>query len=1267
MGGSTDVLKAGQIYTETPDGRMRLMDYFNNVEKEISDEVANRKADIASVRAQMARDFAFNAAARAKLKRDMLHKMAINAKIARRNLDRFMRRTQMKFAHYANLYNRRHQKNLRRDKRTLKYAAHDKREAAKQLKLAVSAWQKSTNAWAAATNARIDRMNKHVAANAAQIKENAKKARKDLDVAMKAWDHKVNNFRTESKNARSKLSTQFAAQSKATRAWANNKIKGFVAATAAQFNDVETKMAKNRHDIDMALRQATMRFEAALNAERALEDKRYAETVADIAAAKKEASAEFKVGLLQLSAVVKKQVTKVNNRIDDAAGVVRSDAAAQAKVNANVNAEMTRMIDLGNKRYKKHLKDDVELQRLISKDKAETDAKLNKMAMQFNAALDAVKATLKADRAHAEKALKKGVGKLWTSFYKMQEEQNAKNLKMAEDTRRMRLDAMDAVRDAKKEFRKKIADLGKVVAKNDQKADKEIMKLTGVVKANAAKSKRGREELAAMEEANKQQLKTAIRNMIATGEKRAKLVEERGTKMDKDTQWLINNNINSQIAALRAETDKSVGHLAALTEEARKEMKKEMLYAIETAADDAALELKKAIHDGEKKMIAFEKKAAATHAASALARKELAKTIEDNAAEVSNMLKDAVAADARAQTLMQQETQEAIKKTNTNINAYSDQMKKQAKKARASIKALTSKTISAIKTQEQEAALAVEKFSSEDAARQKSALEFLAKQMAIAQKESEEKFGKAYARLAANRKEADEMLSGAVTLLNDALAKQAALADSRFEKTVKDISSARKQAAEEVATLRKNFATGMLGVDALVRNVEQNIVGQIGVVSGEVISMKANQARVNKRVKGELARVESLSNKRFSDSKKARGKLKMLMDENKQAAAQEVKALKDDLMVKLDKLNKERSDNSKEMAKDLTSATEKFYEAAATMQRKHQGEIKQLNGETAAAALADKNALDRAKEKFDSKIIMLTNTVAANAAKAEREITRVTGVAHDFAKADAKDRELIKTQTRSMQMDLQKSLTKAIQIGEAKAKAVEERINEHLKKTSEYLMVELAESTDRAADDVFKLLNGKRQHIADNYLSLKAYAVSSADKIADYVTAGKGRGLSSIGDLLQTIAAIGAVKAPKAEGAGFGGSTLVEIFSGKSIKVPNAVAKINGLVNEFSMSCKQVRQRWPMGLGKYLLDKLEMSMMDKGVLQVDKVDGKAGNYVFLSGHTVGLSNKLGDFAALAARMTTYESVLAKLTSKLSVGPHNKANKVFAKPPEWQGN
>merc|ERR1719449_244571 len=162
--GSTDVLKAGQIYTETPDGRMRLMDYFNNVEKKISDEVANRKAAIASVRAQMARDFAFNAASRAKLKRQMMHKMAQNAKKCRDDLNSAMRKTQERFAKQARLANRRYRATMRRDRRTVKMANHDRREQAHNL-----------------------RMNKHVAANAAQIKENAKKARKDLEHAMHSW------------------------------------------------------------------------------------------------------------------------------------------------------------------------------------------------------------------------------------------------------------------------------------------------------------------------------------------------------------------------------------------------------------------------------------------------------------------------------------------------------------------------------------------------------------------------------------------------------------------------------------------------------------------------------------------------------------------------------------------------------------------------------------------------------------------------------------------------------------------------------------------------------------------------------------------------------------------------------------------------------------------------------------------------------------------------------------------------------------------------
>merc|ERR1711912_55524 len=128
-----------------------------------------------------------------------------------------------------------------------------------------------------------------------------------------------------------------------------------VAANAAQFNDVYAKMAKNRHAVDMALKHAAQKFAAALNAQKALQNKRFAETQRDIAAAKAEAKAKvaaattnYKVQLLQLQSTVTEQVTKVNNNIDKTAGVVRSNKAAQAKVNANVNAEMNRMIKLGN-------------------------------------------------------------------------------------------------------------------------------------------------------------------------------------------------------------------------------------------------------------------------------------------------------------------------------------------------------------------------------------------------------------------------------------------------------------------------------------------------------------------------------------------------------------------------------------------------------------------------------------------------------------------------------------------------------------------------------------------------------------------------------------------------------------------------------------------------------------------------------------------------------------------------------------------------------
>merc|ERR1711939_601147 len=164
----------------------------------------------------------------------------------------------------------------------------------------------------------------------------------------------------------------------------------------------------------------------------------------------------------------------------------------------------------------------------------------------------------------------------------------------------------------------------------------------------------------------------------------------------------------------------------------------------------------------------------------------------------------------------------------------------------------------------------VKNFKAEDAARQKSALKFLEDQLKIASEKSKKKFGDAYQKLSDDRASADRDLARETTGLNDSLAKQAALADSRFEKTVKDLAAARKQAAEQVAQFRKQFGVAIVVTTAKVKQVEQKLVDEIAKVSGEVISLKANQARVNRKVDEELSRVEELSNDRFTQSKQAR-------------------------------------------------------------------------------------------------------------------------------------------------------------------------------------------------------------------------------------------------------------------------------------------------------------------------------------------------------------------------------------------------------------
>merc|ERR1719181_2676690 len=769
-----DFQKVKKIYTNTPDGRMRMTDYLNNVEKEIAAEMAARKRDVAAVRAQMARNFAFNKAARKKLNKFLLAKMAANAKKAKKDLDAAMRRTQAQFAAAATLANQRNAANIARSKKIRATVAKNKAEAAKNLHIQVVAQQRAMAALKAHVNARIDQTNKHVAANAAQIKEDAKTARKALEHAVRVYDKKTANAREEAAKGRSKLGAQLAAQDRAIRQWANNKLKIVVAATAAQFRRVRAKMAADRAHADALLQTTTARMAASLNAEKALRDAQFAKTVKDIAAAKAEAKArvaaastEFKVGIRKLRATVDRQVAMTNARITDLSGVVTKNKLAQAKVNANVGAEMKRMIALGNKRYQAHLKHDAELQRLINKNKATTDARLDRMAAFYAAQLDKVRGTMKKNRAHATHMLAKETGKLYAAIAKGEKSQKATNAALSAQTRQARLDISDALRSAKNDFGKRMGALHKTVAQNNKKFEKKLDKLTGIVRANAVQSAKGRALLSSVMKANKEELKAAVSKAIARGEKRMAAAQASLVAMHAKTKAAMKLRITAQISKYAKQAASQIEGLRLSSKEARAEMKKEMLYAVRSASALAKANLAAAAKDAKAKFAAASNKEAAAAAKNAAARAALAGKIAADKKFAARALKDAVGGLTRSLLALKTETSKKIKKTNNKVGAYADRLAAQAKAVDAAMKAnvasLSSK-IAAARASVKAASLS-SKIAS--AARFGAVLKEVGAAMTAAKKASQDKFSKLYARMAAARKTADTNLKAAVVTIND--------------------------------------------------------------------------------------------------------------------------------------------------------------------------------------------------------------------------------------------------------------------------------------------------------------------------------------------------------------------------------------------------------------------------------------------------------------------------------------------------------------------
>lgn len=1271
---SVDVQKVGTIVTsDVPTGgRWILNDYFKKVEKEIASEVASRKTDIENIRNEMAKNRAYNAKARATMKHMLLARMATNAKQAKDDLDAMMRKAAKQFAAAHALENSRHKETMKRSKQTRAIMRKNKKAMFHQLHMATLNQQRALAALDSATNAKISQTQKNIAANGAQITSNAIKARKDLDEQMNNFDKKMFNVKKEAKKGRSDLAAQALNMDKKVRADIDGRVRSITAFAVKEFQAVRATMAKDRHDADMKMAQSAQRMTTALNAERALQNSRFAETVADIAEAKAEASAQvkamkqdFKIQIVALSSVVKNQVTKMNNRVSTLQGVVTNNKLEQAKVNQNVDAELKHMVKVGNDRETKLAGNDAGLSAIIKKNKADTQKKMDKMATDFYGALSKIRKEMAKDRQYNEKRLGKSTAALFATLATNQKAQDKVNTQLSAATKAADDEARRALSDAKRDFSTRLGALASTVDKNDKKANKKIENLTGIVSKNAAFDMQGRKQLKALGKANKLELQNSINDAVAKGEKRAKQVEKLAKDMNKKTRDALSNRISTEIGVLTKKIHSDVEGLQLQTAEARKAMKAEILNSLR---DEEKL-MKKNLGDvvawSMKKFVALDTRLAEEKSTSSAGRNALKESIAKEKKLANRAVKDAVTAQARSLMALKTETAKAIKDTNTKTDAYGAAIVKHAKEVAATMaaneKTLDTKLASMISSTKGKETTA----NAASLARSVDAMESIRKGLKDAKKLTDKKFKGVWETMGKDRAAADKSLGAATKKLNDKLAKATALEDSRFAKSVKDLSAARKAASDEVQLAKKDYTMSIAGVTASVKKVETRILGEIQIVAKMVIDERASQARVNKKVDAEIKRVIKLSDSNFSESKRARGKIKEVMDKNKVIAAQEVSDLRKSTSAKYKKLRAYQAKLAVDAKSDLSKATTLLYEKMAADSLEQTQEMGKLSNSLNIAKASTADALKKYKGEFKNKMGVLANTVSANHKSYEQGLEDITKVQYDWQKSSTEDRVELRKEAKVMGDDLNKDIVKAIQIGEARAKEVLETSMSNINVAQRALSIEIGEQVERMADTVLKTVVGDRSTIANNYLSVKGYAGAAADTIMDYIQKGEGKGLSSIGDFLQAVAVTSAVKTKPSQGLTAGSGTLEAAFGGELIHEVKDITKVNGLVDEYSKIFTTVNGRWPFGLGRYLLSKLSDSMAKGGILKIGAKSGSSGQYVHVDGKALGLSHKMGEFSNIGCRLVTYQSFLTKLTSKL---PKTAViSPITVAPPEWQGN
>merc|ERR1712139_603438 len=188
-----------------------------------------------------------------------------------------------------------------------------------------------------------------------------------------------------------------------------------------------------------------------------------------------------------------------------------------------------------------------------------------------------------------------------------------------------------------------------------------VVKLTGIVEANAIKDAKGRAELRAVSEFNKRTMLSAVHQAIAKGEARAKQLESHMKDLNKKTRAELNTKITTEISVLSKKIHTQVNELQLMTKAARAQMKAEIMESLKEEAKLAKSNLKKVIAWSEGEFTQLHNGLAAEAKKSAGERAALKAKIVANKKMITGQINNAVAAQAASLEALTNNNPAAIK------------------------------------------------------------------------------------------------------------------------------------------------------------------------------------------------------------------------------------------------------------------------------------------------------------------------------------------------------------------------------------------------------------------------------------------------------------------------------------------------------------------------------------------------------------------------------------------------------------------------------